>query len=361
MRQISCFRGSLVLSLLFCAFAHIFRLFRLHLREEPVPKATRKWEQDFKIATTASNQLPPFRFILGVTTGHSGSTYAQKVLKNGVGCPFRVAGSFEQQAQDEQAWNIPKDGKSTWCTQHVQPKLLPFLESKRRGTRVYIDVGHFHNRGRTIECLAEALQQDVAFVRVRRNRYKIATSFIRTETKRGPLVTPCMRAHKVYPHPIHSTCPFDNAGDTNLMTDRETWKSLTPFQKFLWYADEMEHRWHTLQRDYPQATFFEITWEEPEELHDAAVRVRQQLGCDAGRKVALNKTHVSRHAKTVNCSHYVHEDLEYRKLMKFSPETMSILYGDHPQHLDFEECFDTRSQLESAIGTESSSGCILPE
>lgn len=355
MPQVSVYRTFLFASLLICAIAHVFRLFWLHRLGQAVTTTT-AWQEDSDIATAS---LPPFRYILGVTTGHSGSTYAQKVLKNGIGCPFRVVGTFEQQAKDEQAWNIPKDG-TTWCDQHVQPKLLPFLESKRRGTRAYIDVGHFHNRGRTIECLAEALQEHVAFVRVRRNRYKIATSFIRTETRRGPIVTPCMRAHKVYPHPIHATCPFDNAGDTNLMTDKETWKALTPFQKFLWYADEMEHRWHTLRRSFPKATFFEITWEEPDELHDGAVRVRQQLGCDAGNKVALNKTHVTRHAKTVDCSQYVREDLEYRKLMNYDQETLSILYGSHPQHVDFEECFDTRVQLESAIGGDTDSRWILP-
>ena len=122
----------------------------------------------------------------------------------------------------------------------------------------------------------------------------------------------------------------------------------------------MEHRWHTLKRDYPKATFFEITWEEPEELHQGAVRIRHQLGCDQGKKVALNKTHVSRDAKTVDCSLFVQQDLEYRKLMNFTRETMSILYSSHPQHVDFEECFDTRSQLEAAIGGDTSSEWILP-
>ena len=51
-------------------------------------------------------------------------------------------------------------------------------------------------------------------------------------------------------HPSVSLCPRSDEGDgpVNLpVPDDATWDRLTSFQRFLWYADKMEHRWHALR------------------------------------------------------------------------------------------------------------------
>ena len=55
-------------------------------------------------------------------------------------------------------------------------------------------MGHFHNRGRVIECLAKYFGDEAVFIHIRRNRYDIARSFI----DRRSIQTPCKVDYKIY-------------------------------------------------------------------------------------------------------------------------------------------------------------------
>ena len=353
---------------------------------------------------------PPF-FIFGHSTGHSGSTTFHKTLGE-PGCPWNPVSHFEDKYKDkfldEKKW--PDDSK---C-ELTNSKLIPHLLSRIKRTvdefdqdrliryqyqkerqqdysmnhTTYIDMGHFHNRGRVLECLAKYFGESAAFVRVRRNRYDIARSFVGTTSKSR---TPCIIDNKMYKlekrknkkrkqthgaHPEMATCPRsgENSGPVNLKVTDDIWDSFVPFQRFLWYADEMEHRWHTItkiaydeesyntgdikatqsrkQQGWGRPRFYDVSWNSGEELGKEVDKLRKQLGCTSLPKVANPKTHVLHKERNLNCSEQILQDLEYRKLMKYDSKTLEILVSSKfPQHVDSKECEETRIQLEQATQT----------
>lgn len=136
-----------------------------------------------------------------------------------------------------------------------------------------------------MECLAKHFGAEAAFVHIRRNRYSIARSFLgKKQSKKTPCIvdslmygaeTPFIRKNKrgqfrntTKIHPIVATCPRsgENVGPVNLpVPSDEIWDAFTPFQRFLWYADEMEHRWHSLKakasfEKAERPSFYETTW-----------------------------------------------------------------------------------------------------
>ncbi|KAL3778945.1 hypothetical protein HJC23_001246 [Cyclotella cryptica] len=367
------------------------------------------------------------------------------------------------------------------------------IEGLNDGGIAFIDLGHFHNGGRTLECLAKELGERSLFIHIRRNRYSIARSFTATlneslpenkysdkmrlnkwkeiyhgkldtlrkrlrdklqvsdgygvdddprhlkrsrdnkkshrrlhqddyeveetvikrrlrpsqypngtnpsrprrrgrhgghyrsrgdemehnytSTKQPLPKTPCLAQNivngKNVSHPDVAICPrsTEGRGPVNLpISSDEVWDSLSPFQQFLWYADEMEHRWNTLQKmfytnhaissDVRQhvpgghgiPTFIEVTWDSEDELHNGVNWVREQLGCSPAMYVINSHPHVHHRKDTLNCSQFIWEDLEYRKKMNFSPETTKNLFPHHlPQHVDSAECVENRHELERKI------------
>lgn len=303
-----------------------------------------------RITYTEETQRPP-RFIFGHSTGHSGSTTAHMILKQD-GCTFKMNGNFERIPRKMLQWSHdPECG--------MVRKDLKKFHRRIPKNETYIDLGHFYNRGRIWECLADMYGRDVHILHIRRNRHQIAYSFAKH------YVTPCISSKQS--HPYLAICPYesDGAGPANLPVVEKVWNQLTPFQRFLWYADEVEHRWYTLQRDYKQPSYSEITWSTGDELQAGLRKVRESWGCSITADVNYTlheKKHVEHKVGTLNCSGYIRQDLEYRKLMDFDEETSSILY-QHPQRvLDDEECMDSLQDLQKAIdGANSpSSSWVLP-
>ena len=106
---------------------------------------------------------------------------------------------------------------------------------------VYVDMGHYMNRGRQLECLALALS-DVTFIRIRRNRQAIAFSNV-IKAKRG---SPCMvdrrgELPRGFKHDgVRTMCPRsgEQTGAVELhITSDEVWDNMTSIQRWLWYAD----------------------------------------------------------------------------------------------------------------------------
>ena len=138
-------------------------------------------------------------FILGFSTGHAGSTTYDQVLRGSSSkCPWRKAtGKFEDSNSQEKS-QVHKP--TVELCDYTNRVLIPTLEGKR-GNGTYIDLGHYHNRvPGGLECLAQALGERLAFVRIRRNRYFIANSFV----ARGP--TPCKDQSR-FRAPVVSYCP----------------------------------------------------------------------------------------------------------------------------------------------------------
>eukprot|EP00977_Amphora_coffeiformis_P008763 scaffold1984_cov162-Amphora_coffeaeformis.AAC.12 len=196
-------------------------------------------------------------------------------------------------------------------------------------------------------------------VRIYRNRYQIARSFIKDFS------TSCMRTGDKKNHPVVAVCPWDQAGIPNLIVaSPEIWSDFTPFQRFLWYADEMEHRWYTLQRDFPKVTFWDASWETPEELEEKLQQIRIKLGLPRKEsRGAPQKNHVKHIEASLNCSDFVTQDLDYRQKMQFNQSTWQILYERRPQHVDYDECKDSRSDVLAVLGdhyTTHSTEWVLP-
>uniref|UniRef100_A0A7S3PTT7 Uncharacterized protein n=1 Tax=Chaetoceros debilis TaxID=122233 RepID=A0A7S3PTT7_9STRA len=224
---------------------------------------------------------------------------------------------------------------------------LKLFRSIRMENAKFIDLGHFHNRGRTLECFADELKDEVIFIRVRRNRYDIARSFIgKKMTRNKHLRTPCKS-------PV-SVCPQSGQrlGAVNLQVADEIWNSMTPFQRFLWYADEMEHRWHTLITVFHEPTYHEITWSNSMDLERETAKVRRALGCTS-TEIKNTHQHIVHKIGKINCTDLIRQDYEYRDLMKYDEEMIKILYPSQgwasSNHMRFEECLETKDELDGVV------------
>lgn len=173
-------------------------------------------------------------------------------------------------------------------------------------------------------------------------------------------ITPCISRNVIegqdLGHPHVSICPrsTENAGPVDLPISNDSiWDSFSTFQQFLWYADEMEHRWHTLKKifidEIAAPTFIEVSWDNEEELQIGVNQVREQLGCSTAEKLVNQHPHVEHKSGTLNCSHFIWEDLQYRKTMKFDSDTEDILFARAPQNLDGGECIEGISVLRQKI------------
>jgi len=345
------------------------------LRIDPVNSIV-PYSLDDVIESSSNSHKHP-RFIFGHSTGHSGSTSIHKAL-SAEGCHWNVLSKFEIIVEEERYPNLSMIDASKEIDNFdcgvTNDKVLPFLlESIEEGAKAwgvediseitYLDMGHFHNRGRILECLADHLKEQVVFVRVRRNRYAIARSFARDN------VTPCitspynsqLKSNKVTGqrkiHPEITLCPRsdEGIGPVNLPVPDGIWDAMTPFQRFLWYADEMEHRWHTLTSKYNDGqSYHEITWSDTEELKDGIDDLRGKLGCTSA-KVQNAKVHLKHVEKSVNCSDLICQDMEYRRVMEYDVDTLSILVSSKfPQHVDMNDCMETGIELKRVIEEEYS-------
>jgi len=260
------------------------------------------------------------KYIFGHSTGHAGSTSVSHAFHS-ASCSWNIVKCskgvlrrecFENSSPNERIW--PYDPK---C-ELVKSKLIPYLESFRRDGQIYVDMGHYHNQGRTIECIASILGKEAIFVHIRRNRYDIANSFL----GKG-MITPCLNTGEK--HPEVSICPFsgEDEGPVDLPVSDQVWLQMTPFQKFLWYADEIEHRWHILKTQY-DSTFFEITWSFQSEFQDSLNQVLSEMACET---VSLEnrKKHIKHTARNRNCSQEILQDFKYREMMKYNAQSVSIL------------------------------------
>jgi len=322
---------------------------------DKVDQNVEQQQQQHGTAAVAKRKSIP-RFIFGHSTGHAGSTAVHQALARS-DCPWgKPVAKFEliyksktEIPMMETQWPFDSDCELT------RTRLLPFLNqqftSDEDEHQTFIDLGHIHNRGRVMECLADLLRDDVAFVKIRRNRYDIAHSFA------SHFNHSCIHPDSERPHPAVALCPRSSevesgAGPVNLPVVDEVWDSFTPLQRFLWYADEVEHRWHTLrQRAYPDASrplFFEVTWSDPGELGLGFENLAKDLGCASGRGMENAKKHVQHKDGTRNCTSFIQQDLDYRRLMKYNDSTLQILLK-HPQHVDSTECMETHEELAAAI------------
>ncbi|KAG7357862.1 hypothetical protein IV203_014449 [Nitzschia inconspicua] len=239
---------------------------------------------------------------------------------------------------------------------------------------IFMDMGHFHNRGHVLECLAYMLQQKLTLIRIRRNRHQIANSFA------AKFETPCIRDHEhiVLPPPPNNTrgrhkriapglaiCPRsgEKVGPVYLKVPGgdTVWDDiLTPFQRFLWYADEMEFRWNMLRKyfnenksQFQSPIFLEVTWSTPDQLFQGTNHVRASLGCSPLPRIPMSHNHTRTQVQAINCTEYIVQDWEYQQIIQYDKATRTILLGQPglPQFLDSDKCAESREELEAFVLT----------
>ena len=321
--------------------------------------------------STVNNTLP--RYIFGHSTGHSGSTTSHATLREARCCPWSLpsVSSFEKIFQFERP--PPEDDD---CTT-TRTKLIPMLESligREPIATTYLDMGHYRNRGRTLECLAEHTRPgEAVFLHLRRDRYAVANSFINSRGINTPCTVAMDVVHGKPRRPSVALCPHsgEKMGRVDLPVASDgVWMSMTPFQKFLWYVDEMEHRWHGLRLRYEGrgVRMMEVTWMTSDELRDGLRRVQAHLGCETkngegpSRNIANKKKHVKHSVGGLNCSEMVLQDLAYRGMMNYDDGDYDILFARHAQRLDGEDCMDSREDLARAIEVGGGGGeWVLPQ
>lgn len=367
------------------------------------------------IANTSTTPLP--RFILGFSTGHTGSTSAQVMLKTG--CPwndkniskkhdgggsllqfFSEAFELSPRPLRESYFHGNLDAKDdSLSCQYTRDILLPFLldnihksiqpqlqdiemyKEEALSMTTFVDMGHFNNRGKALECLHKELATHtqspngpLTWIRIRRNRQSVAYSFA------GESITPCLVDHnstptnteiyrelipmknKAHPHPVVATCPRSGEGTAAValkVPNDQIWDSMTTFQQFLWSADEIEARWHAMVKQYNNSSdsantvslFLEMTWSSKEDFQQSSDEIRSQLGCIPWN-APNSKKHVSKVQNSVNCTFLVEQDFEYRQMMQFDAETYKMLYENEdwtlPDHMaDSGMCMEDREELDA--------------
>ena len=187
-------------------------------------------------------------------------------------------------------------------------------------------------------------------------------------------------------HPTRQVCPRsgENAGPVNLNVSDEVWDFFTPFQRFLWYVDEMEHRWLTMKsilyddesyaadssviealEGWGRPRFLDVTWNTGEDLSFEVSRLRTKFGCTLlpPLQAKHQNPHVKHEQRSLNCTELIRQDLEYRTLMKYDSETINYFASSKfPQHVDSGECTETRAALESLIkGYSAAAGMVFDE
>ena len=311
-----------------------------------------------------SVQVVP-EYILGWSTGHTGSTTAHVYfMKNFRDCPWgQPKGRFEMVLLEE-VLHRPLSGdeaspsmNGTDPCYYTRTTVIPYLD-KLRQRHTWVDLGHYHNRGPVLECLAEALGARLALIYLRRNRHHVARSFASRKN------SSCLELQSLENIPKTKKpkgvvyCPRyenNNHWPVALKVDSDqVWEALSPFQKFLWLTDELEYRWYKIQQqqDRLKVQLFELSWTLPSELAQGLHRVRTEMGCLPSSSPPLlphEKQHIGNTTLLRNCTDEILQDLEYRKIMHFSTDVTGILYHSHVQRVGGDTCFETNKELKKLI------------
>jgi hypothetical protein len=230
----------------------------------------------------------------------------------------------------------------------------------KEGKKRFVDLGHYYNTPSILECLALHYEDDIAFVRIRRNRHDIAHSFA------SSFMTPCYGNEEGDDerHPVLSYCPIKRKVNDNdnppvpLHVETNTWMKFNAFQKFLWLADDLEMRWVYFQKYFPNSHYVDISWSDPDELVGGIIDVAKAL-CGAATSYSTNsvetkkKNHVSHNENTRDCGMQLRSDLGYRRHVGYSAEQCKILFdGKNKLRFHFKECKESKEELKSIVEEE---------
>ncbi len=99
---------------------------------------------------------------------------------------------------------------------------------------------------------------DVDFVRIRRSRIEVATSFVSDNGRRGPIEYGGTETG-VITNPAMGTAllKFESLGGP---LSEEIYWNWTLFQRHLWFCDEIEARWRVFLQEHPEVRYYELDY-----------------------------------------------------------------------------------------------------
>ena len=105
--------------------------------------------------------------------------------------------------------------------------------------------------------------------------------------------------------------------------DMDGWRGLKELQKALWMVDEVEARWQSFLRRYPQMERIEVFWGRGFEgsIEAAVAKVARTLRLPDPPKEAVKRTQVHAGALSASAPRDIklyQLDREYREMMQFS-------------------------------------------
>jgi len=205
--------------------------------------------------------------------------------------------------------------------------------AEERGADTVFITGHdsiYYFRG-----FAEMLQQ-TTFVRIRRSRTETARSFCEAGLHNlHRMFSPVhkkncvMNTRRGYRLHSYSYCPLEQPFSVVLKIDPEKWRMLSPYQRGLWYVDELEARWNRFIQEFPQAKYIEVSWssKNPQKygsIYEAQSAMGRLIHLDSshGHQKAV-KTHGS-HSNTISPGGKTQESYEFiMKMIDNQTETLN--------------------------------------
>ncbi|EGD77298.1 hypothetical protein PTSG_08392 [Salpingoeca rosetta] len=271
-------------------------------------------------------------FVFVVSNGHTGTTFLGQ-LSTWRTVFGRVPRGYvivhEQEADKALVQQLPFH--DDWCQralEYVADHKVPFMQRAldNLGAHTYFAAGHQIILG-MLPALADILGDRVRFVRLRRNRFDTAYSYM---PKRGG---PCQQQCH------YCLCPLDRAARCPAPSG-DVWNSLNSFQQYLWSVDEVECQWQALLQSRPHLQHMEINWSgtiEPSTMQTLA----SFLGMTFAEDVQVAQTvqsneHVSRKKRGEKNMTLLHEwarDYEQRlRLPHCNDYTCIVDAADTQQH-----------------------------
>jgi len=132
-------------------------------------------------------------------------------------------------------------------------------------TAVFFDLSDYYKVLSSTSLEAEsgktAANIDVDFVRIRRNRVDVANSFVGDNNRKGPIEYN-NRTEGIVTNPAMKTSLLRLSSLGGPLPD-EIWWNWTIFQRYLWFADEVEARWKIFLEKHPNVRYFELAYSKP--------------------------------------------------------------------------------------------------
>jgi hypothetical protein len=186
-----------------------------------------------------------YTFVFFVSTGHCGTTFfgQQSTWRHHLGPGKNLQTGFTIAHEDEIGRDTVKTlaKQATFCEDGLEyvvekkiPKMVSVLKARRQHT--YVGTGHQVILG-ILPALADTLQSNAKFVRLRRSRLDTAYSYALKGA--GPCHLRC------------KLCICNSALLARCPVAADFWEKLTVFQQYLWFVDEVECQWQALVSSRP--------------------------------------------------------------------------------------------------------------